>query len=175
MARTKLEIDKEAFQKVVNDLESKQSFENPSLLWKAVEATEWAKGLQPRPLTASVAYVRAKELGIVYKTVPGKKGSGLRPPSGPRVPRAKKMEKFSGSFSQMRLEVPDRWHNIVDKAEKGSKSAAIKLKCLDCCCWQPPEIKHCTCVGCPLFPVRPYQGKADDYTEDEEKAEPTDA
>lgn len=169
MARTKLEIDKAAFQKVVNDLEAAQSFENPSLLWKAVEATAWAKGLQPRPLTAAIAYTRAKELGIVYKAKPGKKGrvAGFSRPAGPRVPRAEKLKKFSESFVRMRLETPERWHNLIDRAENGSKTAAIKLNCLNCSCFEPKEVKLCPCINCPLYPIRPYQGKEEDDGEDE--------
>ena len=168
MAKVKLEINKVDFQKIVDDLESKQSFESPSLLWKAVEDTDWAKVMQPRPLTAAIAYTRAKELGITYKTQPGKRGVGLHGPAVKKVPRAEKMKKFSGSFEKMRVEIPVRWHNLIEKAEGGSKTAAIKLKCLDCSCWQPPEIKHCTSPSCSLYPIRPYQGKADEYSEDEE-------
>jgi len=66
--KEKLVIDKDEFQKVVNDLESKREFKKLSSLWKAVEETDWAKNLKPRPLTAGVAYQRARELGIEVKT-----------------------------------------------------------------------------------------------------------
>lgn len=66
--RQKLEINKDEFQQVVNDLEDNQTFDKLGDLWKAVEETDWAKGLEPRPLTAQVAYQRANELGIVTQT-----------------------------------------------------------------------------------------------------------
>jgi hypothetical protein len=160
MARTKLEINKDDFQKVVTDLESKQTFENPSALWKAVEATDWAKGLQPRPLTAAVAYARAKELGIVIKTQPGKRGAGgLTGAPRVRVPRSKKMKAFAETFQRLRKETPKRFLPLVDKAEKGSAKACIKLKCLECSAWQPTEVRHCVITNCPLYPIRPFQGK----------------
>jgi hypothetical protein len=42
-------------------------------------------------------------------------------------------------------------------AASGRKPGCIGLCCLDCCCWQREEVRHCTCVACPLWPVRPYQ------------------
>jgi hypothetical protein len=165
MARTKLEINKAEFQKVVTDLEAKQTFENPSALWKAVEASDWAKALQPRALTAAVAYVRAKELGIVVKTAPGKRGIQSGPIGGGvprvRVPRSKKMKAFAETFAKLRKMTPKRYLPLIDKAEKGSKNACIKLKCLECSNWQSTEVKHCVIIDCPLYPIRPFQGKAD--------------
>ena len=158
MARTKLEINKEEFQAVVTELEKNQEFRNPSALWKAVENTEWARSQKPRPMTAAVAYVRAKELGITYKVVPGKRGfDGKR--TGPRTPRIKKMKAFAPSFAKMRLSTPERYLPLVDKAEKGSKMACIKLKCLECSAWQGSEVRQCVIIHCPLYPIRPFQGK----------------
>lgn len=31
---------------------------------------------------------------------------------------------------------------------------AIRAKCLDCCCWQPREVRLCTAEKCPLYPYR---------------------
>jgi hypothetical protein len=42
-------------------------------------------------------------------------------------------------------------------ANRNSKAAAIKAKCLDCCCYQRKEVELCTVVACPLWHVRPYQ------------------
>ena len=59
----KLEIDRDEFQRTVTDLESRHTFPNPTALWKALEATDWAKAQQPRPLTASVASKRKPSKG----------------------------------------------------------------------------------------------------------------
>lgn len=32
--------------------------------------------------------------------------------------------------------------------------AAIRNKCLDCCCWLPSEVRDCIAVDCPLHPYR---------------------
>jgi hypothetical protein len=31
---------------------------------------------------------------------------------------------------------------------------AIRRKCLDCCCQQTAEVRKCTAVDCPLWPLR---------------------
>jgi len=31
---------------------------------------------------------------------------------------------------------------------------AIRLKCMDCCCWQRSEVTRCASVECPLWPFR---------------------
>ena len=38
--------------------------------------------------------------------------------------------------------------------EKVSYAKAIRAKCLDCCCGQENEVRHCTALDCPLFPYR---------------------
>ena len=40
------------------------------------------------------------------------------------------------------------------KRLKLTRSKAIRLKCLDCCCGSANEVKLCTCDSCPLFPYR---------------------
>jgi len=164
MARVKLEVNKVELQKVVTDLEAKQVFANPSYLWKAVEGTEWAKSQKPRPLTASVACARAKELGIVSKTPPGKKGRGGNPnfgkgPKGPRIPRSEKFKAFDKTFEIMAKEVPQQYRHLIDKIRKGSMKSALKLKCLDCSAWDIKEVRQCVCTGCSLFPFRPGANK----------------
>lgn len=48
--------------------------------------------------------------------------------------------------------------NIDDLNEKvktnRSMKDAIRMKCLDCCCYQFNEIKACTISNCPLYPFR---------------------
>ena len=47
---------------------------------------------------------------------------------------------------------------------------AIRLKCLDCVCNNPNEVKLCPCEDCPLFPYRlgtnPFIQKRE-YTEEQ--------
>ncbi len=162
----RLEIDRDEFQRIVNELEDGQTFPNPTALWKAVEGTDWAKAQKPRPLTGSVAGTRAKELGIQVKTQPAKRGltlteeqrAAMQAARKNRKPRAEKMKAFADTFGQLRKAVPERFLPVVDQAEKGSLRAAIKLNCLECSGYQLVEIKLCVVTSCAMYPHRPYQG-----------------
>jgi hypothetical protein len=159
--KKKLFIDKAVFQRVVDQLESTNTFPNPSYLWKAIENTEWAKGQTPRPLTAAVAYLRAKELDIVTKTKPGKRGGTMTEAriaklhSGGRRPRSIKMTVFTDTFKEMRATYPSTLLPLIERAEKGSLKAALNLKCLECSGFVRAEIRNCACPGCSLYPHRP--------------------
>ncbi len=37
---------------------------------------------------------------------------------------------------------------------ENSPLAAIRSKCLECCCGQRNEVKHCTVTGCALYNFR---------------------
>ena len=48
-----------------------------------------------------------------------------------------------------------------DKSRKNSigrkgktPMAAIRNRCLDCCCWQPSEVRNCASEDCALWPYR---------------------
>lgn len=43
---------------------------------------------------------------------------------------------------------------VIKSGEVKSVSTAVKLKCLDCCCYELSEVKKCTSVSCPLYQFR---------------------
>ncbi|OQA06009.1 MAG: hypothetical protein BWY65_02303 [Firmicutes bacterium ADurb.Bin373] len=54
--------------------------------------------------------------------------------------------------------IPTMYQGHYQKAMTGkSKTAGIKAKCLDCCCWQRIEVANCPATDCPLYPYRPYR------------------
>jgi hypothetical protein len=56
------------------------------------------------------------------------------------------------------LQTPKKYRLNYLRAMSGtSRAAAVKAKCLDCCCWQRKEVRLCTAVTCPLWMYRPYQ------------------
>lgn len=74
-----------------------------------------------------------------------------------RPTKKEQMEPFAATFAGLRKEAP-RWAlTLIDAAEEGSVTAALKVKCLDCSGWERKEVRDCTVAGCPLYPVRPYQ------------------
>jgi hypothetical protein len=57
--------------------------------------------------------------------------------------------------------------NKIKQLESGSLKAAIKLKCLGCTLGHMEEIKNCSVVSCPLWPVRHWkntEGVTDDQS-----------
>jgi hypothetical protein len=61
---------------------------------------------------------------------------------------------------------PVKYRRAYAKALKGTlpPRSAIKVKCLECVCWQRMEggtdqIGGCLVRSCPLWSLRPYQGK----------------
>ena len=81
--------------------------------------------------------------------------------AGPRPSRRAKMAAYSETFATQRREFPAIALPLIDQAEGGSLTAAVKLMCLDCTCWQRAEIRDCTIARCPLYPHRPYQSQED--------------
>ena len=66
-------------------------------------------------------------------------------------------EKQSTRLAEIQAHSPS-YSGVFKKAFSAkSKAAALKAKCLDCCCWQKLEITTCTTSSCPLWPYRPYQ------------------
>ena len=55
--------------------------------------------------------------------------------------------------------VPMSARGIVQRAfaRTASPRAAIKAKCLDCCCFDRDEVANCNVILCPLHPYRPFQ------------------
>ena len=51
-------------------------------------------------------------------------------------------------------------------AERVSRSKAIRLKCLDCCCGQSAEVRKCPAVNCPLWRFRMGREVKDDTFEE---------
>lgn len=50
--------------------------------------------------------------------------------------------------------------------ERVSRSKAIRLKCLDCCCGQAAEVRKCPAVDCPLWRFRMGREVKDDTFEE---------
>ena len=69
-------------------------------------------------------------------------------------------------IAEYRANIPDKhngaYHKKYDMAMKRkSMAAAVRMKCLDCMCWQMSEVTHCTVYSCPLHAYRPGSKKSD--------------
>ena len=180
MARVTIQANQEILKASIEEAEKDGPLSNLSVLWKATEIIYRRKmveiGGNCDKITPAVIMLRTLDFKIPYKTIAGKKGRQIG--SGPilssdgqrpiHVPRSEKMKEFD-TFAKMRISLPVKYHNLVNLAEKGSLKAAIKLKCLDCSCYQPTEIKYCTITGCSLFPHRPFKNSGQNITSNEEE------
>jgi len=55
-----------------------------------------------------------------------------------------------------------RYDSLFKRIFNGhSRGAAVKGKCLECCCWQRNEVRDCNIEGCALWLYRPYQDKGE--------------
>ena len=144
------------FQNMVRSLELRFNFQTRSALWEAVAKTGWARSIK---LTPQVAMLKAKAFNIVIKTPVGqrgrKKGSGPVPNAGRKGKRTIPLP----IVDLLKRQYAPSVHKAIDRAASGSMKAAIKLKCLDCVCYQKKEVTLCETVDCPLWVFRPYQDK----------------
>ena len=70
-------------------------------------------------------------------------------------------ERIADRLAYLKRKAP-RCAGLFERVFRGkvSKSQAVKATCLDCCCYSANEVKLCVSVTCPLWRVRPFQGKA---------------
>ena len=173
--RRKLEVDRACLQKAIKMVEREQEFTTlGSMHEAAAEQYNKLPGV-PEKIKTSVVGLRIKEFGLECKTKPGKRGQHMigKRPAGSRT-RTSKADKFKSdpaiqrAFEEMRKGVPERFLPVIEKVEAGSRTAAVQLKCLDCCCWQTAEVRKCECFGCSLWAFRPYQGSNEVEAEEQE-------
>lgn len=154
MGRTKVNVNKNELLSVINDLESKCTFSSLSDLYKAVEASEWARKHNP-PLTSSVILLRINEYKIPTKTTKGKKF--LASIDSKPIADKKLTSETKEWIAAIRGRMDKKFHKLILKAANGSKKARIKLKCLDCSGETISEIKNCKLMTCGIWLDRPYQ------------------
>lgn len=163
MGRSKLVVDKNELEAVINKLESENTFTNPSELYIKVSETDWAKcvvnslGVK-KGFNPSSVYQRVKELGIQIKTLKGKRGrvKGF----GPNVTRTSRGEKISGNpeinkaLTILSKSVPqtDNFRARIAKIRAGSMKAAVMLNCQECYNFAGGH-QSCDVCTCALLPI----------------------
>ena len=173
MGRRKLEINRKKFEKAIKQAEKDGPLSNRSELWEKVAAIYNQMDV-PDPLSHSVVYLRVKEWEITVKTPVGKCGRAAGPMTDEqkakiaesRKNRKSKAEKFSSDedaqahFENLKKNTPERFWTLIDKIAKGSRTAAVKLNCLQCMGFVTKDVKTCTASKiCSMWLFRPYQTK----------------
>jgi len=176
MAKKSLFVDRGKFESAIKVAEQSGPLANRSKLYAVVaEIYNKGKAADAPTLTPSVVYLRIGEYKIAVKTPLGKKGRGamsveqkqhqvaLMQAGRSGAGRVSKAEKFAkdpvaqSAFEDLKKRTPARFQPLVLKVIQGSRTAALKLKCLDCANYQPIEIKLCPCTDCSLWNFRSYQ------------------
>jgi hypothetical protein len=175
MAKTAIEVDRIKLVTCIKSAEENGALRNFDELW--IKVAELYNNMNPpKEITKSVVYLRVKEWGLTTKTKAGTRGHAPgsklsdeqkaamqagRKLGGKRADKFKADPDIQQGFTELADEVPIRFEKLMQKlTQSGSMRAAIALKCLDCTCYQPMEIKGCACKSCPLFALRPYRNKA---------------
>jgi len=126
-------------------------------------------------ITHSIVYLRIDANEIDIKTPKGKRGGDGSQLRGSRIPgvRRSRADKFNASpeakksFERLEKSTPTRFLPLVDAIKRGSRSAAVKLHCIECSGYSTAEVRNCACPQCPLYLFRPYQGKPEPEEEGE--------
>lgn len=176
MSKPVTKVDQKLLARAIERAEEDGPLRNLSELWKAASQiyNELVGDKDLKPISPSVVYLRAGEWKLPYVTKAGKKGrqgpmseeykaamAAARAAGGGRKSKA---EKFAADpakvawIKRLRETVPSRFQPLVDQVEGGSRSAAVKLHCLECSAFVTSEVRQCVCNQCPLFGFRPYQG-----------------
>lgn len=159
MSRPSIPVDKNRLAAAIATCEAKTQYTTRQQLWQDV-------ALAYGSVSPAWVYLRAEELKLPVKTPKGKKGrqKGDKVVTGVKTTRSEKFAKnntilkaFDSLEKEVKQEQKGRFLPIFQRVKAGSMKAAVKLKCLDCTCYQTTEIKYCPCVACPLYAYRPYQ------------------
>ncbi|RDJ34940.1 MAG: hypothetical protein DWQ19_08890 [Crenarchaeota archaeon] len=196
MAKKTIKVDEGFLKESVERAEKDGPLKNLNELWKVTAKiyNNFARASEDLPeISPSVVMLRVQAWKIPHQTKAGRRGRGPMTDEqkkamaeGRKGGRRSKAEKFAAnpeiSTAHKELEEnvvyegkmnhfanPERFLNLVEQIKGGSRTAAVKLKCLDCSNWQTTEVRHCPVRTCPLWAFRPYQGPL----ESDEDSEPS--
>lgn len=101
-------------------------------------------------------YNKAKALGIPINMKEREQSSNPFAGSKPKGPRTKKTIPIE-SIQQYNRLFPKN-EKLINRMCKGSRSAGIRLMCIDCC-GSAAEARKCDLTKCPLYYFSPYTQK----------------
>lgn len=184
MAKRATEVNRFTLEQAIKQAEANGPLANRGKLWEAVAEIYNKNSITP--ISHSVVYLRVQEWGLQVTTPVGKRGVSEMTPArieamqaarGARVPRG---EKFANdpnaqkAFDELDKHTPERFKPLALKVRQGSKTTAMKLKCIECGNYSSVEIRECPVNDCPLWCFRPYQKNDEDADEvDTEETEAT--
>jgi hypothetical protein len=164
-------VTKEQLIEAVAQIEANGPLPSRQAVWMAVADTPTAR---EAGLTANALKARARKWGIDLRTPPNPgaarrktlmekspvqaaPGSSESNPGSISVGGNADGKKKRYSLPALREVTPPRWHHLVDRAERGSVKAMIRLACGDCVAWELKEARECELLTCPLHAVNPWR------------------
>ena len=162
--RKPIPVTFDGLQEAIVSVEWDGALPSRNALWQAVAATPYARKIG---LSSQVAMIKAKGYAdegkpLMLITPLGRKGKlkGEIPVNKEGVKPARKKKTIElPLIAQMKREYPKTCGSKIDLLAKGSRKAAIALKCLECSSFEKKEIALCTIKTCALWNFRPYRGK----------------
>lgn len=163
MGRKALPLNIACMQGIIRETES--GFSGTQTQFLQLCCDKYNEKFQPaKPIYPGIIYNRVKKNELVIPTnflrnkelTPEHKKKLLEGRKNVPGGRRKRVNTDSRHEQYLRKELPEHT-KLIDRILEGSMKAAIKLKCIDCCCGDREEVRHCTSYGCPLYNFRPYQ------------------
>ena len=168
MPKPTIKLDEKVVQKIVTDLESKNTYTTRSKLFEDV-LTELMTNHGFKKFSPAVISQRVNNwTNFQIKTAKGKRGQAL---AGGNVDALKKWRESGGESVKKKVgdatelvtfyvtEEQGKYLKMAKSIKRGSLKAAVKLMCLQCSTYEKKEITLCPVTKCPLHPVRPYQNE----------------
>lgn len=175
IGRAATEVDQDKLTAALTEAEKDGALSNRSLLYTKV-AELYNNGAENK-ISPSVVNLRIESWKLVCKTEKARirtiKDIGdepkpskaiqddvkidLKPRYGKEMTYAQNMVGIRHLLTRNGMK---KYMPLADKIANGSKAAAIKLNCLQCCGFEKKEVKYCTCTDCPMFTFRPYRSKS---------------
>lgn len=169
MPRAAIIVDRQLLEDSINRVEGNGPIPEGKVKMYELVASDYNR-ISSTPITSSVVGLRIQQFNIQIKTKSSKGKRKMTPEhlaalkaGQSRATRGSRSQKFATPeakqfFNRLRKTCPQRFHNIVNQYEKGSKVAGLKLKCLECSDYVTSEVRKCTVRDCAIYFIRPYQG-----------------
>jgi len=152
VSRKKISVDKELFIQCIKVLESKFRYSKKSELYEAISRKYFE--LTKVKLQPGLIGLRIANWNIPIKTAGGRLSPVKNTENSPK--QKINTEEVAKSLYKS---TPEQYHNLVKRILNGSRTAAIKLHCLECAGFQPNEVRHCEILRCANYLYRPYKQK----------------
>ena len=195
MPRPSIPVNKAILATAIRQAEVNGPLKNRNALNAAV-AKIYNRMVPDSPITMHVVYTRLNQWnesvdktkvildGYQIKTERGKRGrtaltdeqkakmlEGRRMSGNTRRKRSKKDKESVAELRKYTSQVAPSRMSLVSKINSGSRTAAIKLFCLQCVGYEVKAVRDCTAATCPLHSVRPYRGNDPEDLADLKEAE----